>query len=186
MSDEIIKQQLVKLPINYNDDFFLKYKPTLNKEYAKSLVDKTVYFTWKHEVLNSTSNKLEVIKEYVSGKVLDYKDNKLLIYTQYVFMLEEDLNDPNNLQDSAFIQEIPLEDITDIAEFTRYELKGWEILSNDYYGKVYNITSTQNKSITALAYNFDGNYLYLAYKNKNNEINTNKYPICLISKMTII
>lgn len=180
MNNEIIRQQLDKLPKISNDSFFLEYQPTLSEKYAKMLIGKTIYFTWKHKSSNSNG----MIKEYTSGKVLDYKDSKLLIYTHYVTILEKDLLEPNNLKDNEFIQEIPLEDITNIAEFTKYEFEGWEILPDNYYGKVYDITNTQNNSIIALTYDFDGLYLHLAYRDKNNEIITNKYPISLISKMT--
>ena len=91
--------------------------------------------------------------------------------------------DPNDLKDNEFIQEIPLENITDIAEFTKYEYEGWEILPDDYYGKIYDITNVQDNSIIALTYDFDGLYLHLAYKDK---VITNKYPISLISNMTPI
>ncbi|MCI8915037.1 MAG: hypothetical protein HFF38_13205 [Lawsonibacter sp.] len=182
MDNEIIKQQLEKLPKINNDNFFLKYKSTLSKKYAKLLIGKTIYFTWRRK----SSNSNMFTKEYTSGKVLDYKDNKLLIYTHYVTILEKDLCDPNDLKDNEFIQEIPLENITDIAEFTKYEYEGWEILPDDYYGKIYDITNVQDNSIIALTYDFDGLYLHLAYKDKNNEVITNKYPISLISNMTPI
>lgn len=186
MNTEYISKQISKLPITESDDFFLKYKPTLSEDYAKSLVNKTIYFTWKHTIKDSTSNEVETIKEDISGKVLDYIDNTLRIYTNYVLMLEQDLNDPNDLKDNSFIQDIPLEDITNIAELTNYRFEGWEILPNDYYGKIYEITNMQGSTITAITYDFDGHYLYLAYKQEDNNIAKNRYPISLINAVKLI
>ena len=65
MDNEIIKQQLEKLPKINNDNFFLKYKPTLSKKYAKLLIGKTIYFTWRRK----SSNSNMFTKEYTSGRL---------------------------------------------------------------------------------------------------------------------
>lgn len=185
MNTENISKQISKLPIIENDDFFLKYKSTMSKEYARTIVGKNIYFTWNHRT-ESKSNEVEIIKAQTSGKVLEYKENMLRVYTHYAAMTEQDLNNPNDLKDNKFIQDILLEDITDIAEFTDYRFEGWEILPDDYYGKIYEITNTQGKTITALTYDCDGVNIYLSYRKDNNIMDRNKYPLSLISTMKLI
>lgn len=185
MDDKNINLLLDKLPTIKGENFFLKYQPIISQEYAKTLVNKTIYFTWKHMIKNSVSNEMEIIKEDTSCKVLNYKGDVLQIYTNYVLILEKDLNNPNDLQNNDFIQEIPLKDISNVAEFTTYNFEGWEILPDDYFGKIYKITNVDGITITAIPYDFDGNYLYLAYK-QDDKISKNKYPISLISNIELI
>ncbi len=180
MNDTNIKKQIGKLPISESKLFFLEYKPTINIQYAKSLIGKLIYFTWNH-----FENETDKIQEELSGKVLDFQDNKLKIYTHYVTILEADLNNQNDLRENPLIQDILIDNITNVAEFTEYKFEGWETLPDNYYGNVYKITNMEDKTITALSYDFDGINVYLIIKENNNgkdEIICKKYPISLIKE----
>lgn len=180
MNHTNIEKQIEKLPISEYDFFFLEYKTTISIQYAKSLIGKLIYFTWNH-----FDNKTDKIQEELSGKVLDFQNNKLKIYTHYVTILEDDLNNTNDLIDNSFIQDIPIKDITNVAEFSNYKFEGWETLPDDYYGNIYKITNIEDITIIAIPYDFDGINVYLIVKENNNgkeEIARKKYPISLIQQ----
>ncbi len=169
-----------KLPISEITSFFLEYKPTIDIQYAKSLIGKLIYFTWTY-----FENETNKTREELSGKVLDFQDNKLKIYTHYVTILENDLNNQNDLKDNPLIQDIPINDITNVTEFNNYKFEGWETLPNDYYGNIYKVTNMEDRTIAAIPYDFDGVNVYLMIKENNDgkeEIVRKKYPICLIKE----
>ena len=139
-----------KLPISEITSFFLEYKPTIDIQYAKSLIGKLIYFTWT-----------------------------------YLTILENDLNNQNDLKDNPLIQDIPINDITNVTEFNNYKFEGWETLPNDYYGNIYKVTNMEDRTIVAIPYDFDGVNVYLMIKENNDgkeEIVRKKYPICLIKE----
>ena len=169
-----------KLTTSKTTSFFLEYKPTIDIQYAKSLVGKLIYFTWTY-----FENGTDKTREELSGKVLDFYDNKLKIYTHYVTILEEDLNNKSDLNDNPLIQDIHINDITNVAEFSNYKFEGWETLPDDYYGNIYKITNMEDVTITAIPYDFDGINVYLMIRESNKtgeEIVRRKYPISLIKE----
>lgn len=172
---ENIQEQLNKLPIIQDNFFTIKTKNKIDIDYAKTIIGNIIYFDWHHDGLI----------ESISGKVLGLKDNDLLIYTNYVFMLDEDLNNPNDLENNSHIQNISINNISNIFVCNEYTQRSWETIPEDYEGKIYEITNIQGNTITALTYNCDTN-LYMAIKYNNNgnvEIEKIKYPVSLIKSM---
>lgn len=77
----------------------------MTEELGKSLIGKHVHFTWH--------NKDENTRETMPGKVLECKDNKIIVDTMDIFMLDDETSNDNN----KMIKTFDINDITDIFPF---------------------------------------------------------------------
>lgn len=183
MDEKDWTEKIGNLPFSdESDKFFIKPVSSMSKEYAKTIIDKHIHFEWKHK----EEGVDDIIKESMSGKVLSCQNNELKIYTRYEFMLEEDLNDPNDLKDNDFIKNIPFGEITNIIEFNDYRKEFWEMLPEDYSGNTYEITNINNRKLTTLIYDFDGIniYFYFRYQDKGIIVTERKsYPLYLLKEI---
>ncbi len=172
LSTELTQTKLNLLPIITDNSFFAETKNDIDLKYAQSIIGDIIYFNWKHDGLD----------ESISGKVLDILENKLRVYINYVFMLDEDLEDASYTKDNPYITDIPITDISNVFVSNDYIKMSWENIPDDYNGKIYEITNIHDNKIIALAYNCD-TYLYIAFKIDSDNIKTYKYPISLIKCM---
>lgn len=81
----------------------------MTEELGKSLIGQHMHFTWH----NKEDNTIETMP----GKVLDCNDNKIIIDTMDIFMLDEDTSNENN----KMIRTFNTDDITDIFPFEEDE-----------------------------------------------------------------
>lgn len=77
----------------------------MTEELGKSLINKHMHFIWH----NREDNTIETMP----GKVLDCKDNKIIVDTMDIFMLDDDTTNDNN----KMIRTFNIDDITDIFPF---------------------------------------------------------------------
>ena len=146
-----MNMQLDFLPVIENNDFVLEFIPSMSYEYAKTLVGKNILFQWKHDGNVMT----------ITGKVMGYKKNNLLVYKHYVLMPVEDLGSTS----SDYIEWISFKNINNITEFDAFIPYSWEkIPKGCYQNKICKITNVKESSITALVYAFDGFNIYYLYK----------------------
>lgn len=80
----------------------------MTEEFGKSLIEKHMHFTWH----NREDNTIETMP----GKVLDCKDNKIIVDTMDIFMLDDDTSNDNKM-----IRTFNIDDITDIFPFEEDE-----------------------------------------------------------------
>lgn len=80
----------------------------ITEELGKSLMGKRMHSTWH----NREDNTIETM----TGKVLDCKDNKIIVDTMDIFMLDD-----NNSNNNKMIKTFNIDDITDIFPFEEDE-----------------------------------------------------------------
>lgn len=81
----------------------------MTEKLGKSLIGKHMHFTWH----NKEDNTIETM----SGKVLDCKDNKIIVDTMDIFMLDNNASNDNN----KMIRTFNIDDINDIFPFEEDE-----------------------------------------------------------------
>ena len=90
---------------------------TLTDDIAKTLINEHIHFTWH--------NKSDHTVSTMPGKVLDYKDGTLTIYTLDIIYkdISDELNDTNEN-----VLDIDIDDIYDVYVFDTYTNNFWELL----------------------------------------------------------
>ncbi|MBR1377091.1 MAG: hypothetical protein IJ565_04705 [Bacilli bacterium] len=114
--------------IETTNAFILKTMDTITDEYAKTLVDKHIHFTWH----NNSEHTIETIP----GKVLSYGNNKLIIDTMDIFFDDNDESD-------NWIKEIDIKDITNVYAFDNYTKDCFKLLEDieTFNDKIFKITN---------------------------------------------
>lgn len=87
----------------------LNTRDKMTEKLGKSLIGRHMHFTWH----NREDNTIETMP----GKVLDCKDNKIIVDTMDIFMLDDNTSKENN----KMIKTFNIDDITDIFPFEEDE-----------------------------------------------------------------
>lgn len=117
----------------------------MTEELGKSLIGQHMHFTWH----NKEDNTIETMP----GKVLDCNDNKIIVDTMDIFMLDEDTSNENN----KMIRTFNIDDITDIFPFEDNEYNHdvldmiKDIDESDYNKKFYDIYLANATITTTIA-----------------------------------
>ena len=149
-------------------DFFLDTIDIIDSEYANSLVGKHIHFT-HHDTKDNT-----VIT--MPGKVLEYNDGKLKIFTNDI-IFDDDTNDDNN----KMIEFIDINDISNLFVFDNYTKEYWNLVDTIDNNRIYTITNIYGNSIEGIISDMDSNIITILYKDLLNNVNSIEYPLYLIS-----
>lgn len=150
--------------------FKLETITSINKEQASLLVGKHIHFSWHDKNTNTICN--------IPGKVIDYLDNKLRIYTNDILMID----DSDNV--NKMIYDIELDDISNVHIFDVYNEKFQELydcIDEERLGNVtYTITNVYNQKLKIIITDFDSLSIYFIYEELG-EKKLGEYPVYLLS-----
>lgn len=182
--DTEIKQKYEDLPLfKLTDDSFFCLDQDKSESKINQLVGKHIIF----ELWNKEKHTIQVMP----GKLLEYKDNKLLI-RQY----DDGTKETRKLWTDGYgndlfkdwEEKISIDNIRGIEEYKKYNPK--LEFKEEYKNCICEITNKDNITITVLIHSFEGYELEFDFKYQNDDgsisIGTSSYPLCLVKEIRII
>ena len=175
-----MNELLEKLNNTESKAFELNTKETLDEETAKTLVNKNIHFTWH--------NKKERTIMTIPGKVLDYKNGYLKVFTTNIAFEDQSVDEKSN----KMIENIALDEISNYMVFDNYTKEFYDLAENIEFDdndqiilKPYKVTNIFNESIECIITTIDAFEMGLVYK-YNNDLVEIEYPTYFIKRIAPI